>query len=140
MPQIIESSIRLTRTEEDICWHVIVSVVRELSRGYPIVRTNFYRHFFMIQKASGNWRFILNLKQLNEFIIASHFKTEDWKALIRLPGKLLNFSRSQGSLLITFMKIIRFLESETFLALSITDGDFDSRMVLSISIREDLLW
>jgi len=96
------------------------------------VRTNFYRHFFMIQKASGSWRFILNLKQLNEFI-APHFKTEDWKALIRLPGKFLNFSRSQGSLLITFTKIIRFLENEKFLALSITDGDFDSRIVLDFN-------
>ena len=44
----------------------------------------FLSSFFMIKKSSGGWRFILNLKRLNNFIVASYFKLEDWKTVIRL--------------------------------------------------------
>jgi len=44
----------------------------------------FLSSFFVIRKSSGGWRFILNLKHLNRFINAPHFKLEDWKTVIRL--------------------------------------------------------
>lgn len=37
----------------------------------------FISSFFVIKKSSRGWRFILNLKRLNMFIIAPHFKLED---------------------------------------------------------------
>lgn len=45
----------------------------------------------MTEKPSGGWRFILNLKRLNEFIFAPHFKIEDQKTVIRMlsPGDFL---------------------------------------------------
>jgi len=44
----------------------------------------FLSSFFVIKKSSGGWRFILNLKKLNRFVVAPHFKMEDWKTVIRL--------------------------------------------------------
>jgi len=44
----------------------------------------FLSSFFVIKKSSGEWRFILNLKNLNRFVVAPHFKMEDWKTVIRL--------------------------------------------------------
>lgn len=44
--------------------------------------------FFVIRKSSGGWKFTLNLKRFNDFIVAPHFKLEDWKTVVRLlsPG------------------------------------------------------
>lgn len=44
--------------------------------------------FFVIRKSSGGWKFTLNLKRFNDFIVASHFKLDDWKTIVRLlsPG------------------------------------------------------
>jgi len=44
----------------------------------------FLSPFFVIPKSSGGWRFILNLKHLNQFVYTQHFKIEDWKTVIRL--------------------------------------------------------
>jgi len=51
----------------------------------------FLSSYFVIKKASGGWRFILNLKQLNKFIVAPHFKMENWKTVVSLlsPGDFL---------------------------------------------------
>lgn len=44
----------------------------------------FLSPFFLIEKASGGWRFILNLKEVNKYIMPPHFKLEDWRTVIRL--------------------------------------------------------
>lgn len=48
----------------------------------------FLSSFFLIEKSSGGRRFILNLRDLNTFIDAPHFKLEDWRTIVRLmlPG------------------------------------------------------
>jgi len=54
-------------------------------------RANFSHPTFVIKKRLGGWRFILNLKQLNKFIVAPHFKMENWKTVVHLfsPGDFL---------------------------------------------------
>lgn len=51
-------------------------------------KNQFLSSYFLIQKPDGSYRFILNLKRLNEFIFAEHFKLEDIKTAINLvsPG------------------------------------------------------
>ncbi|XP_067204231.1 uncharacterized protein [Linepithema humile] len=48
----------------------------------------FLSPFFLIDKSSGGKRFILNLRDLNKYIVPPHFKLEDWRTVIRLmlPG------------------------------------------------------
>ena len=40
--------------------------------------------FFAVQKSSGNFRFVLNLKGLNKFVNAPHFKLSDFRTTMRL--------------------------------------------------------
>ncbi|XP_066590815.1 uncharacterized protein [Prorops nasuta] len=47
----------------------------------------FLSSYFLIPKASGGMRFILNLKKLNMYISATHFKMEDIRTAIRLVRK-----------------------------------------------------
>lgn len=90
--QAIEPSVHLSLSEEQICSQ---EISRLQSRG-AIERAidcenQFLSPYFVIPKSSGGWRFILNLKHLNRFILAPHFKLEDWKTVIRLisPGDYL---------------------------------------------------
>lgn len=48
----------------------------------------FISSFFLVPKPDGSNRFIINLKDLNEFIEVDHFKMEDMKTVCRLlaPG------------------------------------------------------
>lgn len=39
----------------------------------------FLSSYFLVKKANGGWRFVLNLKQLNSFMQVGHFKLEDMR-------------------------------------------------------------
>ncbi|XP_067215712.1 uncharacterized protein [Linepithema humile] len=87
--QTREPSVLLTYFEEQRCSQ---EIARLLTKGAiePTVdcEGQYLSSFFLIEKPSGGYRFILNLKGFNRFIHAPHFKMEDWKTVIRLisPG------------------------------------------------------
>lgn len=90
--QDTEPSLFQSKSEEVIC-HQEISRLIDKRAIEPVLdcKGQFLSSFFVIRKSSGGWRFILNLKRLNEFIIAPHFKMEDWKTVIHLlsPGDFL---------------------------------------------------
>lgn len=47
----------------------------------------FISPYFLIPKPNGDLRFILNLKELNSFVVAPHLKMEDKKTAMRLMRK-----------------------------------------------------
>lgn len=47
----------------------------------------FFSPYFLVAKSDGGNRFVLNLKKLNEFVIAPHFKLEDLRTAQRLISK-----------------------------------------------------
>ncbi|XP_018404624.1 PREDICTED: uncharacterized protein LOC108781208 [Cyphomyrmex costatus] len=84
-PQEIEPSTILSRLEEDICQQEIINLSNK--GAIELVsdcEDQFLSSFFVIRKSPGGWRFILNLKRLNEYIIAPHFKMEDWRTVVNL--------------------------------------------------------
>ena len=44
----------------------------------------FLSSYFLVKKSNGSFRFVLNLKKLNEFIVEDHFKMEDGHTATRL--------------------------------------------------------
>ncbi|KAJ8933074.1 hypothetical protein NQ314_014228 [Rhamnusium bicolor] len=48
------------------------------------LKDQFLSPYFLIKKPNGKNRFILNLKQLNEFIETRHFKMEDFRTVTKL--------------------------------------------------------
>ena len=54
-----------------------------ISKCQPI-KDQFISPFFLIDKPNGDKRFVLNLKKLNEFIIAPHFKMENIRSVLKL--------------------------------------------------------
>lgn len=91
-PQIIEPSPRLSNREEQICAQEVSRLlgIGAVERAASCI-DQFLSPFFVIRKSSGGWRFILNLKRLNKYILAPHFKMENWKTVVRLisPGDFL---------------------------------------------------
>lgn len=51
------------------------------------VEGQFISSYFLIKKPNGEDRFILNLKKLNTFIQAPHFKLEDYRTVLKLLNK-----------------------------------------------------
>lgn len=47
-------------------------------------RDQFISNIFLIQKPNGSYRFILNLKQLNKFVVNYHFKMEDFRTASKI--------------------------------------------------------
>lgn len=56
---------------------------RAISECYPIIN-QFLSSYFLRRKPNGDYRFILNLKKLNAFLEAPHFKIEDLKTALKL--------------------------------------------------------
>lgn len=56
-----------------------------IERCFPF-QGQFLSNIFLIPKPDGTQRLILNLKKLNEFVTAEHFKIKDWKVAKRLIG------------------------------------------------------
>lgn len=80
--QVTEPRIWLSTKEQDLCEK---EIVRLSGKGaIESVPDQFVSSFFVTEKLSRSWRFILNLKRLNEFIFATHFKIEDQKTVIRM--------------------------------------------------------
>lgn len=48
----------------------------------------FISSFFLLPKPDGSLRFILNLKDLNEFISTEHFKLKDYRTVSELLSVL----------------------------------------------------
>lgn len=75
----------LSEVERKLC---AIEINRLLAKGaiqQAVFTTDQYlSSYFLIDKSSGKKRFILNLKSLNKFVFAPHFKMEDLKTAIRL--------------------------------------------------------
>lgn len=50
-------------------------------------KQQFLSSYFLIKKPNGKIRFILNLKKLNHYITAPHFKLEDYRTVLKLTTK-----------------------------------------------------
>lgn len=51
------------------------------------IENEFLSSYFLVPKVDGGVRFILNLKKLNEYINAPHFKLEDYRSVLKLISK-----------------------------------------------------
>lgn len=90
--QEFEPSIQLSDKEMKICRQEIENLyAKGAIEPVSDCEGQFLSPYFVIKKHSGGWRFILNLKRLNEYIIAPHFKLENWKTVVQLlsPGDFL---------------------------------------------------
>ncbi|XP_070529823.1 uncharacterized protein [Cardiocondyla obscurior] len=90
--QLSEPVVHLSDSEQIIC-ALEIDRLRDLGAIELVsdCEGQFISPFFILRKSSGGWRFILNLKELNNYIIVPHFKLEDWKTAMRLlsPGDYL---------------------------------------------------
>ena len=50
-------------------------------------KDQFCSSIFLVQKPNGEYRFILNLKKLNQFMLPEHFKLEDYRTVCKLIQK-----------------------------------------------------
>lgn len=69
---------RLNREEEKLYTNIISELLK--SGAIKKVRNcenQFLSSYFLRKKPDGKYRFILNLKKLNKFLTAPHFKLED---------------------------------------------------------------
>lgn len=59
-------------------------IIKETIERCSPTKGQFLSNIFLIPMPDGSQRLILNLKKLNEFVDAKHFKIEDWKVAKRL--------------------------------------------------------
>lgn len=60
-----------------------LGAIRPCAAEYP----QFLSSYFLITKSDGSFRFVLNLKKLNEFIETKHFKLENGRTAERLISR-----------------------------------------------------
>lgn len=51
------------------------------------VKDEFISSYFLVKKSDGSFRFVLNLKKLNQFIHTEHFKIEDGRTVVNLLSR-----------------------------------------------------
>lgn len=80
----------------------------------------FISNIFLIPKSSGGKRLILNLKELNKYVITHHFKMEDIRTAVRLMTPdcfMVNLDLKEAYFLVpiheTHTKFLRFIFNET---------------------------
>lgn len=56
-------------------------------RPCPDCANQFLSSYFLVKKPNGKYRFVLNLKELNKFIIADHFKLEDIRTATKIVSE-----------------------------------------------------
>lgn len=76
---------RFSSREKKACKNSIADLIQKgaISPCKPC-KGQFLSSYFLRLKPNGDYRFILNLKKLNEFIVAPHFKMEDIKTALKL--------------------------------------------------------
>lgn len=76
---------RLSEADHLFCTNEIDRLLKKGAIQRVAFRPDQYlSSYFLIDKASGGKRFILNLKSFNRYVFAPHFKMEDLKTAIRL--------------------------------------------------------
>ena len=87
--QVFVSRMSKSRTtkKEDIELLLAKGVIIECKN----TKDQFISPHFVVQKADGSSRFILNLKKFNKYVSKEHFKTENLKITTKLisPGNLM---------------------------------------------------
>ena len=82
-------------TEKSECQKAILKLINQ---GAVVPchynKGQFLSPFFLVEKSNGSKRFILNLKRLNKYIEAKHFKMEDYRTVTKLVQK--NFFMRQS--------------------------------------------
>ena len=73
-------------TEEEVEIQVILEeMLREqIIRETTHESTEFVSEIFIVKKSDGGVRLILNLKELNEFVVYEHFKMDGIKTIINM--------------------------------------------------------
>lgn len=51
------------------------------------VEGQFLSSYFLVPKQDGSYRFVLNLKNLNEFLQTDHFKMKDWRTAVKIVNR-----------------------------------------------------
>lgn len=91
-------------------------LVKEVIQKAEHLRHEFISGIFLREKKDGSYRMILNLKQLNEFIVYQHFKMETLQSALNLMSKtcwmaLIDWKEAYHSCNFTekYRKCLRFL-------------------------------
>ncbi|XP_018375483.1 PREDICTED: uncharacterized protein LOC108769154 [Trachymyrmex cornetzi] len=104
----------------------------------------FLSSYFLVQKPNGDYRFILNLKKLNEFVEIEHFKMEDLRTAVKLvlPGFFMASIDLEDAYMLVAVdydsrKYLRFQFEGTLYEFTCLPFDLSSRFV--INIRKSVL-
>lgn len=67
----------------------IVHIANQIQklRADKVISFQFLSPYFVVDKSSGGKRFVLNLKQLNQYVETPHFKMEDARTALKLVFK-----------------------------------------------------
>lgn len=80
IPKVILKEIDIAAYKNTIYRLVTLSIVSETKMR----EDSFLSSYFLLPKQDGSFRFILNLKKLNTFLNAPHFKLEDYRTVIKI--------------------------------------------------------
>ena len=76
------------KMSETELYHLEIAVEKLLKSGAVELtgqcKDQFISPYFLVPKPDGSYRFILNLKKLNNFVISEHFKMEDLRTAVNI--------------------------------------------------------